>query len=114
MSVEVNTWLLIARRLFNKNGIGVWEMGESKFQVKLISIGFYATWIFIRLVVYPALFFAIWDGYLARSKVVGSYWHALLVAPILQIVFIVLNLKWSWDLLKSKFRSDDVGPSKGL
>lgn len=43
LSVEVNTWLLIARRVFNKQGFGPWVVSFSFFsiRIKFISTMFY-------------------------------------------------------------------------
>jgi TLC domain len=78
MIVEVNTWFLIARRVFNKQGFPPWVLNLSvvSIRVKLISIFFYLTWILIR---------------------------CLLSVP-LHAAFCVLNLRWSYDLLMSKVR----------
>ena len=56
MSVELNTWFLIARRVFNKQGFCPWVIGLPplfSIRVKLISIFFYLTWISIRCILYP-------------------------------------------------------------
>jgi len=111
MSVEVNTWLIIARRLFNKTGQG-WNVGG--FEIKIISILFYITWISIRLIIYPGLFVVACQAYFERSARVGSYINALTPAPFLQSVFCMLNFKWSYDLFMSKLRQKEKGPSKGL
>ena len=107
MSVEVNTWLLIARRVFNKQGFPPWTIIDMSFlsiRIKLISIFFYITWISIRCILYPYLLFPIWDLYKVHSQQVGSSWNLLLVCFPLHAVFCALNLKWSYDLLMSKIR----------
>ena len=52
LCVEVNTWLLIARRVFNKHGFVPWTFDFRciSIRVKLISVLFYVTWIAIRYV----------------------------------------------------------------
>lgn len=107
MSVEVNTWLLIARRVFNKQGFPPWTIIDMSFlsiRIKLISFFFYVTWISIRCILYPYLLFPIWDLYKEHTEEVGSSWNLLLVCFPLHAVFCALNLKWSYDLLMSKVR----------
>ena len=56
MSVEVNTWFLIARRVFNKQGFPPWTIDLPylfSVRVKLISICFYITWIAARIIIFP-------------------------------------------------------------
>ncbi|KAL3932395.1 MAG: hypothetical protein SGARI_003974, partial [Bacillariaceae sp.] len=55
MSVEINTWFLIARRVFNKQGFPPWiiDLSVVSIRIKLISICFYVTWIGIRVILYP-------------------------------------------------------------
>ena len=107
MSVEINTWCLIARRVFNKQGLPPWilnlPLGVS-FRIKLISILFYTSWIFIRIVLYPviwAVLFGMWKDY---SVEVGTGWNGLAIALPPHSVFCALNIKWTVDLLMSKIR----------
>ena len=107
MSVEINTWCLIARRVFNKQGLPPWilnlPLGVS-IRIKLISILFYTSWIFIRIVLYPviwAVLFGMWKEYSAE---VGTGWNVLAIALPLHSVFCALNIKWTVDLLMSKIR----------
>merc|ERR1719375_1410204 len=86
MSVEVNTWFLIARRVFNKRGQVAFTFTASlpggTVQVKVISVCFYLTWIVIRLMIYPVLFFATWHQYTERWSRVGSPLNAITIAPL--------------------------------
>lgn len=107
MSVEVNTWLLIARRVFNKQGFPPWTIIDLSFlsiRIKLISIFFYITWISIRCILYPYLLIPIWYLYKERAVEFDSNWNLLLVCFPLHSVFCALNLKWSYDLFMSKMR----------
>ena len=128
MSVEVNTWLLIARRVFNKQGFPPWTIIDLSFfsiRVKLISIFFYITWIGIRCILYPYLLLDIWNLYSDYStKVAKTHWNWLLICFPLHAIFCLLNLKWSYDLLMSKIRywrrrgtysaDEDAEKDKGL
>mmetsp|Transcript_255 Transcript_255/g.377 ORF Transcript_255/g.377 Transcript_255/m.377 type:complete len:294 (+) Transcript_255:174-1055(+) len=124
MSVEVNTWFLIARRVFNKQGFPCWTIDIPffySFRIKLISILFYLTWITIRCTLYPWLlidFMKRWyEGYQENKEVFNIF---LLIIP-LHCCFVILNLKWSYELLRSKIRywrrtnkNEEEKVSKGL
>jgi hypothetical protein len=107
MSVEINTWFLIARRVFNKQGFPPWVIGLPtglSIRIKLISIFFYVTWISIRVILYPYLmyaFYVMWTDTCAKD---GSIFNALLIVQPLHLCFVLLNLKWTHDLLMSKVR----------
>lgn len=117
MSVELNTWFLIARRMFNQRGLnpfgagGLGEVGGIK--IKLTSVGFYLSWVLVRLVLYPALVPVFWGEYLAATESLGTYVNAVAVAPVFQVLLTCLNVKWSLDLLFSKLNKSKE-PSKGL
>ena len=107
MSVEVNTWFLIARRVFNKQGFSPWVIDLPplfSLKVKLISILFYASWISVRCLLYPWLWFQFRDMWLARAAREGTRWNVLAIAMPLHTMLCLLNLKWSYDLLMSKVR----------
>eukprot|EP00550_Attheya_septentrionalis_P007953 CAMPEP_0198293020 /NCGR_PEP_ID=MMETSP1449-20131203/14972_1 /TAXON_ID=420275 /ORGANISM="Attheya septentrionalis, Strain CCMP2084" /LENGTH=237 /DNA_ID=CAMNT_0043992419 /DNA_START=305 /DNA_END=1015 /DNA_ORIENTATION=+ len=77
MTVEANTWFLIARRVFNKQAFPPWVIDLPPFisiRVKLISICFYSTWILIRCIFYPYLMVCIWHLWLDLSERTGSRW----------------------------------------
>uniref|UniRef100_A0A7S2HDI3 TLC domain-containing protein n=1 Tax=Helicotheca tamesis TaxID=374047 RepID=A0A7S2HDI3_9STRA len=108
MSVEVNTWFLIARRVFNKQGFPPWKLELRPFisiRVKLISIFFYLSWFLIRIFLFPGLIVPIYDMWRDLTDEVGSPFNIMLVTLPLHSVFCVLNLKWTYDLLMSKIRS---------
>jgi hypothetical protein len=107
MTVEVNTWFLIARRVFNKQGFPPWttlHMGWLSIRVKLISICFYVTWISVRCILYPALIIPFYQHWCERSMQVKSWWNVMLLSLPLHLAFCLLNLKWSYELLMSKVR----------
>lgn len=106
MIVEVNTWFLIARRVFNKQGFPPWiiDLSFVSVRVKVISILFYVTWIAIRCILYPylmPLFFQVW---LEHSKRVHTHWNIVFLCVPLHACFCLLNLKWTYDLVVSKLR----------
>lgn len=106
MSVEINTWFLIARRVLNKQGFPPWTIDLSfvSIRVKLISVCFYVTWIAIRCVLYPLLMKSFYNIWVEHSKKVGTNWNLVMLVVPLHASFCLLNLKWSYDLLMSKVR----------
>lgn len=106
MSVELNTWFLIARRVFNKQGFSPWKLDIPYFisvRVKLISIFFYITWIMIRCVMYPYVLYVLCFP-LIREKEFKDVKNSISIAIFIQAVFCFLNGKWSLQLLNSKIR----------
>lgn len=106
MIVEINTWFLIARRVFNKAGFPPWiiDLSFISIRVKLISICFYITWISIRCILYPFLMTVIFNIWMKAAEEKGRYFVIEIVPVFLHAIFCGLNLKWSYDLLMSKVR----------
>lgn len=106
MIVELNTWFLIARRVFNRQNFPPTVIGlhGMSIRVKVISILFYITWIGIRCILYPYLIPEVYNTWVDNTKRTGTTWNLLLWAVPLHMVFCLLNLKWSYDLLMSKIR----------
>lgn len=107
MSVELNTWFLIARRVLNKQGFSPWttiDLSIVSIRVKLVSLFFYITWISIRCVLYPALMMPFYRCYQEHSIQTGTRWNVVMWSVPLHAAFCVLNLKWTYDLIMSKIR----------
>eukprot|EP00574_Skeletonema_japonicum_P005599 CAMPEP_0201728024 /NCGR_PEP_ID=MMETSP0593-20130828/14517_1 /ASSEMBLY_ACC=CAM_ASM_000672 /TAXON_ID=267983 /ORGANISM="Skeletonema japonicum, Strain CCMP2506" /LENGTH=301 /DNA_ID=CAMNT_0048220005 /DNA_START=156 /DNA_END=1061 /DNA_ORIENTATION=- len=109
--VEINTWLLIARRVFNKQGFGPWVIDLSLFsiRIKLISIFFYVTWISIRCFLYPAIWRMIFSLWYENGYEEGDHFVIFSFALGLHTIFCGLNFKWTFDLFMSKFRAWKLG-----
>ena len=109
MSVEVNTWFLIARRIFNKQGFSPWVIQlpgtvspAFSIRIKFISIFFYITWISIRCILYPFLLWHFVTLALQKYRIEKSVLNVeTLVLPI-HFIFCMLNLRWTYDLCMSK------------
>mmetsp|Transcript_56164 Transcript_56164/g.130780 ORF Transcript_56164/g.130780 Transcript_56164/m.130780 type:complete len:346 (+) Transcript_56164:91-1128(+) len=113
--VEVNTWFLIARRYFNRNGDKMFTPGVplvKSLRLLLVSSCFYVSWFVIRLGFYPYLLFVIVGEWYAESIRVGTPINLIAITPVMQCIFIFLNVKWSVDLIRSKLKGR--GPAKGL
>jgi hypothetical protein len=106
MSVEINTWFLIARRVFNKQGFSPWiiDLSFMSIRVKIISVCFYVTWIGIRCILYPILLVWLVKVWLATSLKVGTNINLDMIAPLMHSSFCVLNFRWTYDLIMSKIR----------
>jgi hypothetical protein len=106
MSVEVNTWFLIARRVFNKQGFEPWMINLPylfSVRVKLISIFFYITWVTTRCIFYPLMMIRYSELYMERFRK-GSKLNIMLMVSIIHFIFCLLNARWSVDLCQSKLR----------
>lgn len=115
MIVEVNTWFLIARRSFNKNGDKMFSQGvplTKSLRLLAVSSCFYVSWFVIRLGLYPLLLVLMVQAWWDYSSEVGSYLNIIGVTPVMQCIFIFLNVKWTIDLIRSKLKGR--GTSKGL
>lgn len=84
MLVEVNTWLLIARRTIGG---------------RAIEVGFYTTWVALRNVYYPYLIWAFFNEWRRETALCGSALNPILVTPLMQAFLTGLNYKWTWELL---------------
>jgi hypothetical protein len=106
MIVEINTWFLIARRVFNKQGFPPWiiDLSFVSIRIKLISLFFYVTWIGIRCILYPYLLGPFVRAWLEHSEKVGTKWNIVMLCVPLHASFCLLNIKWSYELLMSKIR----------
>lgn len=97
MSVEINTWFLIARRVLYKRQMPTWVTDP-------INFSFYASWLFVRCFVYPALlwiFVKMADEGIRRTQ---SIMHIQLLFIPLHFIFVLLNLKWTYDLFTPIFK----------
>ena len=101
LSVELNTWFLICRRLvYRSNYCPSGYTKVSPIITTTISTLFYITWLAIRCYLYPKvliLFFLLWKE---EIDIQGKYFFwELLFIPV-HVVLCVLNLKWTYDLFK--------------
>jgi hypothetical protein len=92
ISVEINTWFLIARRAL------VYRRKVNKIVSDIITASFYITWIAIRCILYPVIMYLILsmahEGILRTQSVM----HMQLLSIPVHAFLVVLNLKWSYDL----------------
>jgi len=106
MSVEINTWFLIARRVFNKQGFPPWTIDlpfSISVRVKLISVCFYITWVLARCILYPYVLVIFYRLH-TRDMIPKDENVAIILGSCLQAVFCMMNVKWTNDLINSKIR----------
>lgn len=84
MLVEVNTWLLIARRTLGG---------------RAVEVGFYASWVLLRNLYYPYLIWAFFEEWRRETALCGSAWNPILVTPLMQALLTGLNYHWTMQLV---------------
>lgn len=109
--IEINTWLLICRRLFNNGYLDEYRylniLGKVvNTDIKIVSILFYISWIYYRLIVMPQLFLSMVMITLKSQSLVNIGVCAI------QGMLTLMSIKWSKDLLMSKINKQ--GTSSGL
>jgi len=87
VTVEVNTWLLIAKR---------------HYKSVVLEAGFYSTWVVMRLIIYPYLVWHYTWTYMEHSEELGTYVNIVLIAPLIQGYLSCLNYWWTALLLKQQ------------
>jgi hypothetical protein len=96
LTVEINTWFLILRRIIYKGS----DSSSSPFLNWLVSCCFYASWIIIRCYIYPAILLIFFQ--LAYDEIVATnqlfHWPMIFI-PV-HFALCALNLKWSYDLFE--------------
>lgn len=96
LSVEVNTWFLICRRVVYKaSGKPI-----TPFFPQFISAMFYITWIWIRCIVYPGVLFQFLGMAKEAIEETGIFWHMPMIFIPPHFALCMLNLKWTYDLFR--------------
>ena len=117
MSVELNTWFLIYRRVIHKQEqqkqrtvsrmdirYSTTNTDSTVIRIKPVSVLFYCTWFYIRCILYPQLIPDIYAMWIVRTARYGTMWNVLAIALPLHTLLCVLNFKWTHDLVLSKLR----------
>ena len=112
LSVEINTWFLILRRVVYKRKIALLS--------DTVSACFYLSWIVIRCFVYPGIMVTFVQMAIHVVRETNQLFHWPMIFMPVHFVLCLLNLKWSYDLFMpiiktwiSKERSE-VAVSSGL
>ena len=95
LSVEINTWFLILRRVLYKRKDRIHPICT-----ELVSFSFYVTWIAIRIFLYPMIMYIFIQ--MAYDKIIetGVLWHWPMIFMPVHFFLCILNLKWSYDLFQ--------------
>lgn len=93
LSVEVNTWFLILRRVVFKSSS---EKPVHPLVAYTVSGMFYFTWIVIRCIIYPWVLVTFFQ--LAAEEMRTTGFHLAMTFIPLQASLCILNIKWSYDL----------------
>ena len=112
LTVEINTWFLIARRWCYKNSVAQWVQ---KFVVSF----FYVSWIVVRCVIYPTILVIFLRMVDEAYKETGTLAHWPIIFLPIHFVLCGLNLKWTYDLFKPIVKEwigsgTGAAPSSGL
>jgi len=94
LSVEVNTWFLICRRVMYKSS----GKPVSPVLSETVSMMFYLTWILIRCIIYPAVLVEFLRLAVEKIAETGTLWHLPMIFIPAHFALCVLNLKWTYDL----------------
>lgn len=90
---ETNTLFLTIRR----------HSSPGTLRYNVFTFIFYAAWFATRLFLFPALAVFFLHEYLRLSKELGTYFNAIVIAPILQLFLVAVSLYWTY-LIVIKFR----------
>lgn len=93
LSVEINTFFLIARRVVFKTSSPI-----SPLLQQFVSTMFYGTWIWIRCYVYPDILVTFLSMAVDRVRETNIYFHWEMIFIVAHAVLCVLNVKWTYDL----------------
>lgn len=112
LSVEVNTFFLMARRNFNTDKKEPCAEG-TPFYISaghyFILVCFHTSWIFMRCIIYPLFLPLLIKFYIDYSQEPGrNFFNIVLITPIIQCFFIYLNFTWTRDLYCPKVKPKDA------
>lgn len=98
---DVNTIFLILRKLLIRAPPGL----LTRVSMAAVSVCFYATWVCIRLVLFPTWLFTISvPEWLAAWRTTGYILNFFLMMPVINLFAVCLNFKWTIDLLSGLWR----------
>jgi hypothetical protein len=98
LSVEINTWFLIMRRVLYKRKDQIHPA-----IMEMVSIAFYASWIIIRVFIFPAIMVTFCQMAYETVQTTGKLWHWPMMFIPIHFFLCVLNLKWTYDLFQPIF-----------
>jgi hypothetical protein len=106
LAVEINTFSLVARR----------NVPLRSAEYTILNTLFYTSWVFFRLLVFPALvlfYYAEYVEYTHRPEGGnGNPWNMVLWAPVLQGLLTLMGYKWTYDMLRKMMNKSEKIQSK--
>mmetsp|Transcript_112830 Transcript_112830/g.319163 ORF Transcript_112830/g.319163 Transcript_112830/m.319163 type:complete len:266 (-) Transcript_112830:114-911(-) len=103
MMAEFNTLFLLLRKMVMRRSPKAKELPGCALLA--LSVCFYFTWVVVRLVLYPVWFFTVsLPEWLQAWERTGGPLNLFLVMPATTGFAVVLNFKWTWDLLSGVLR----------
>jgi len=100
LSVELNTWFLICRRIVYRSYYCRSYRTVNPIITTAVSTLFYITWILIRCFLYPYVFIIFICMYKDAIESEGHYFFKETIFIFIHAALCVLNLKWTQDLFK--------------
>ena len=115
LSVELNTWFLICRRIVYRSHYCPIYPRVNPMITTAVSTLFYTTWILIRCFLYPYVLIIFLYMYKDAVESTGKYFFTETIFIFVHAALCVLNLKWTQDLFTPIVkRWFGTGPKKSL
>ena len=95
LTVEINTWFLIMRRVVYKHRNQV-----PPFAQEIVSQCFYASWVVVRMYIYPGIMYVFCRLAYEEGVKTGIWFHWPMIFMPVHFILVLLNLKWSYDLFQ--------------
>lgn len=107
MTADFNTLFMLIRKMLLRRKL---ESTSLLPRVALLatSVGFYFTWVLVRLILYPTWLFTVsFPEWLWAWQRTGSPLNLLAVMPCANGSIVILSFKWTWDLCNGSRRKRD-------
>ena len=108
LSVEINTWLLIMRRILFKNSQSLTTQFNQSLRTA-VSVSFYISWIVIRCLVYPVVMYQYVKLAQAAFAETNQWFHWPMIVMPVHFALCILNIKWTYDLFRPMVKNWLVG-----
>merc|ERR1719323_2862135 len=112
MTADFNTLFLLIRKMLMRHRAN--EVPLLRMACLAVSAGFYFTWVSVRLVLYPVWLFTVsWPEWSAAWERTGSPLNLFAIMPLTNGFAVLLNAKWTFDLLSNSLRKWRRRSAKG-
>jgi len=86
--VELNSLMLAIRR----------NLVKGTMLYRFCELSFFASWIALRLILYPILVIFMWFEYCRYREITGTWVNMMAAAPVFQFILTAMSIKWTYDL----------------